>query len=104
MEFFLLFIVAFFMGTVYGWNLRERHAKKFIESLAEAAQEEEDDTVVRIFIERHNGQLFAYHKDNSRFIAQASTRNELEQKLNEAYPGKRFGVSHTNLLEIGFIS
>jgi len=48
--------------------------------------------------------LFAYHKDNSRFIAQASTRNELEQKLNEAYPGKRFGVSHTNLLEIGFIS
>jgi len=92
------------MGAVHGWNLRETHAKKFIESLAEAAQEEEDDNVVKIFIEQHNGQLFAYHKDNSRFIAQAITRNELEHKLNAAYPGKRFGVSHTNLLEIGFIS
>jgi hypothetical protein len=104
MEFFLLFILAFFIGAVHGWNLREQHAKKFIESLAESAQEEEDDNVVKIFIEQHKGQLFAYLKDNSRFIAQASTRNELEQKLNEAYPGKRFGVSHTNLLEIGFIS
>ena len=45
MEFFLLFILAFFMGAVHGWNLREKHAKKFIESLAEAAQEEEDDNV-----------------------------------------------------------
>jgi len=100
----LLLVLAFFIGTLHGWNLRERHAKKFIESLAEAAQEEQDDNVVRIFIERHNDQLFAYLKDNSRFIAQASTRDELEKKLNEVYPGKRFGVSHTNLLEIGFIS
>jgi len=100
----LLLVLAFFIGTLHGWNLRERHAKKFIESLAEAAQEEQDDNVVRIFIERHNDQLFAYLKDNSRFIAQASTREELEKKLNATYPGKRFGVSHTNLLEIGFIS
>jgi hypothetical protein len=48
--------------------------------------------------------LFAYHKDNSQFITQASDRKELEKKLAELYPGKTFGVTPQNLIEIGFTS
>jgi hypothetical protein len=105
-----IFIVvgAIIIGFSLGWNLRERVAVvKTNRMLAEIEQELEQDTdpeVIKITIEKDNGILFAYHKDSSQFITQANDRKELEQKLAELYPGKTFGVSPKNLIEIGFTS
>jgi hypothetical protein len=105
-----IFIVvgAIIIGFSLGWNLRERVAVvKTNRMLAEIEQELEQDTdpeVIKITIEKDNGILFAYHKDSSQFITQANDRKELEQKLAELYPGKTFGVTPKNLIEIGFTS
>jgi hypothetical protein len=107
MEFFILF-VAMIIGFSIGWNVRERVAiVKANRMLADIEQELEQDTdpeVIKITIEKDNGILFAYHKDSSQFITQANDRKELEKKLAELYPGKTFGVTPKNLIEIGFTS
>jgi hypothetical protein len=38
------------------------------------------------------------------FIVQAKNRPELEEKLENLYPGKKFGATPANLKEIGFSS
>lgn len=106
MEFLILLGVAL-VSFMWGWNTREAVARiqnrKFFEKLVEQA-EEEHEQLVRIKIERHDGMLFAYHAENSLFIAQANDRKELEEKLCEKFPGKRFGCSEENLREVGFTS
>jgi hypothetical protein len=105
MEIFIvvgLLIIGFFIG----WNVRERvaiiTANRLLAEL-EHIEEETSEEVIRITIEKDRDTLFAYHKDNSQFIAQAKNRAELEKKLAELFPGKRFGVTPQNLNEIGFI-
>jgi len=104
----LIVVGAVIIGFSLGWNLRERVAVvKANRMLAEIEQELEQETqpeVIKITIEKDNGMLFAYHKDSSQFITQASDRKELEKKLAELYPGKTFGVTPKNLIEIGFTS
>jgi hypothetical protein len=104
----LILFGAMIIGFSLGWNLRERIAiVKANRMLAEIEQELEQETnpeVLKITIEKDNGILFAYHKDSSQFITQANDRKELEKKLAELYPGKTFGVSPKNLIEIGFTS
>jgi len=104
----LIVVGAVIIGFSIGWNLRERVAVvKAHRMLAEIEQELDQDTdpeVVKITIEKDNGILFAYHKDSSQFITQANDRKELEKKLAELYPGKTFGVTPKNLIEIGFTS
>jgi hypothetical protein len=104
----LIVVGAIIVGFSFGWNLRERVAMvKANKMLAEIEQELEQDIdpeVIKITIEKDNGILFAYHQDSSQFITQANDRKELEQKLAELYPGKTFGVTPKNLIEIGFTS
>jgi hypothetical protein len=104
----LILFVAMIIGFSLGWNLREKLAViKTNRLLAEIEQDLDQDTnqeVIQITIEKDNGILFAYHKDSSQFITQANDRKELEKKLAELFPGKTFGVTPKNLIEIGFTS
>ena len=106
MEFLILFVVLV-VGINWGWTAREAFAKRRAEFLLSKLQEMEEDTpedIIRINIEKDNGVLFAYYEQDSRFIVQANSREELENKLKELFPGKRFGCSVENLKQCGFIS
>jgi hypothetical protein len=104
----LIVVGAVIIGFSIGWNLRERvavvKAHKMLAEIEQELEQETDPEVVKITIEKDNGVLFAYHKDSSQFITQANDRKELEKKLSELFPGKRFGVTPKNLIEIGFTS
>jgi hypothetical protein len=104
----LIVVGAVIIGFSIGWNLRERvavvKAHRMLADIEQELEQETDPEVIKITIEKDNGILFAYHKDSSQFITQASDRKELEKKLSELYPGKTFGVSPKNLIEIGFTS
>lgn len=104
----LIVVGAVIIGFSLGWNLRERvavvKANRMLAELEQEIEQESQPEVVKITIEKDNGMLFAYHKDSSQFITQASDRKELEKKLAELYPGKTFGVTPKNLIEIGFTS
>jgi hypothetical protein len=105
-----IFIVVgvIIIGFSIGWNLREIVARvqtnRILADIEQELEQEKQSEVIRITIEKHNDMLFAYHKDSSQFITQATDRKELEKKLAELYPGKTFGVTPQNLIEIGFTS
>jgi hypothetical protein len=107
MEIFIV-VGSVIIGFSLGWNLRERvaivQANRLLAQLEDLEEEETPKEVIKITIEKDRDTLFAYHKDTSQFITQAKDRKELEQKLAELYPGKTFGVSPQNLIEIGFTS
>jgi hypothetical protein len=104
----LIVVGAVIVGFSLGWNLRERvaviKANKILAEIERQVEQDDsaDEEIVKITIEKDNDILFAYHKENSKFITQAKDRNELEEKLAQLFPGKRFGVTQENLSEIGF--
>ena len=102
MELFLTILVSFY----FGWVLREVHAKLKIRSMIEEVEREEAEQkpkdVILIKIEKNEHGFFAYHAKDMMFIANGATRSELEQRLDDRYPGKKFGVHPENLKEIGF--
>ena len=103
----LILIGVAIVAFMWGWNTRETVAqhqnRKFFKKLVEQSKEEQEQ-LIRIKIEKHDGVLYAYQSEDSLFIAQANDRKELEEKLSQKYPGKRFGCSEENLKEVGFTS
>jgi hypothetical protein len=54
-----------------------------IEELLAKKEDEPDETEVAITVETVNGQLYAYTKENPRFLAQGRNREELINALGE---------------------
>jgi hypothetical protein len=47
----------------------------------------EDHEVVEVKIEEHQGCLYAFRKDNDKFLGQGATREELIERLKEEFSG-----------------
>jgi hypothetical protein len=98
-------IVVWALGVKSGWDARERHASKITKQFLDAMQDAEEDQeeLLHIVIENHNDMLFVYDKDTEQFMAQGSTREDVEKVLVERFPGKRFACHESILKEVGFI-
>lgn len=102
-----LIIVIF--GFVVGWYAREWHAtmvmNRFMEKFEENAKdalEQIKENLIKIKIEKHNEGFFVYGLEDNEFMAQGTTRKELEDNLRKRYPGKTFAAEGDNLKEVGF--
>lgn len=99
-------IIVWIGGAVSGWKAREEHAKqlteRFIEQLHQSS--EEDASVIQINIEKHNNVFYVYDKETNEFMAQGSSKDEVETNLKKRYPGKTFGCAESNLSQTGFYS
>lgn len=103
MEFYdyLLWVVIWIMGAVYGWYARERHAIRTIDRIMsdiyDETSEVESNTRIHITIEKHNDVFYVYDKEKNEFMAQGSTRKELETNLAKRYPNKHFAADIESL-------
>jgi predicted negative regulator of RcsB-dependent stress response len=110
MEIILLVVFTFVvwvMGAVSGWNAREKHAKTQVEKHFQRIQEfveEEQEEQIHIIIEKHNDMLYVYDKETKQFMAQGSSKEDVEKVLVERFPGKRFACPESILKEVGFLS
>ena len=110
MEIILLVVFTFvvwIMGAVSGWNAREKHAKTQVEKHFKHIQEfveEQEEEQIHIIIEKHNDMLFVYDKETKQFMAQGTSKEDVEKVLVERFPGKRFACHESVLKEVGFIS
>lgn len=99
----LLFIVAFVLGGAYGYKLRERVAERVLAHLLDEAEKEEKthDDKIQIVVEKHEDRIFIYKKDTHEFMAQGSSYKELNDALENRYPGKKFACSeeHLNMIK-----
>jgi len=106
MELILLVVYTFIIwlgGSVAGWNAREKHAKKQVERHFEQLLEQQEEKI-HIIIEKHNDILYVYDKDTKQFMAQGSSKEDVEKVLVERFPGKRFACPESILKEVGFLS
>jgi len=96
------------MGAVSGWKAREEHAKnvteKLINHLQESVERQVEESVIHITIEKHNEMFYVYDRETNEFMAQGSSKDEVETNLQKRYPGKRFGCAESNLSQTGFHS
>jgi len=109
MELILLVVYTFIVwlgGAVSGWKAREEHAKQITEKLLDRLQEssEQDEDSIQITIEKHNNTFYVYHRETNEFMAQGSSKDEVETNLRKRYPGKSFGCAESNLSQTGFYS
>jgi Na+-transporting methylmalonyl-CoA/oxaloacetate decarboxylase gamma subunit len=110
MEIILLIVFTFvvwMMGAVSGWNAREKQAKEQVEKHFQRIQEfveEQEEEQIHIIIEKHNDMLFVYDKETKQFMAQGTSKEDVEKVLIERFPGKRFACHESTLKEVGFIS
>lgn len=105
MEQFVIIFLIFLAGAMFGWEARERAAKKVVEKFLDQMQDEVDhqkENFIGIKIERDGDFLFVYNSDTNAFMGQATNRNELEKVLADKFPGKRFTATSDNLKEVGF--
>jgi hypothetical protein len=96
----LLFaIVIFILGGMYGWGLRERYANHLLQKLAKHIIEEQvsSDDLIQIIVEKHNNTLFIYKKEDGQFMVQGTSFKELNDALENRFPGKRFACSEEHL-------
>jgi hypothetical protein len=97
----LLWVVIWFMGAVYGWYARERHAKRtidrFITKFVDEEVEAVKDSIIPITIEKHHNVFYVYDREKMRFMGQGKTRRELEDTLSKRFPDKKFMASTENL-------
>jgi L-lysine 2,3-aminomutase len=93
------------MGAVSGWKAREEHARQVTEKFIDRMQQsEEDDDTIQITIEKHNDVFYVYDRHTNEFMAQGSSKYEVETNLKKRYPGKTFGCAESNLSQTGFYS
>jgi hypothetical protein len=111
MELILLVVYTFIVwigGAVSGWKAREEHARqiteKFIDHIHNSVQQEVEESVIQISIEKHNNVFYVYDKETNEFMAQGSSKDEVETNLKKRYPGKSFGCAESNLSQTGFYS
>lgn len=101
-------VLSLLVGIVYGWKLREVHAKvvtkRIMEELQEGLEEQESDEMIQITIEQHNGVFYVYGREDNQFMGQGNTKEDLEDVLAKRFPGKRFACAEKVLKEVGFIS
>jgi hypothetical protein len=98
-------VAAWLWGAVYGWQARERQAERVLkEFVGKMAQEETDEDLTHIVIEKQGDVLYVYSRDDMTFMAQGKNREEVEAVLKERFPGKRFACSEKTLAELGFLS
>lgn len=107
----LYIVVAFLLwisGIIIGWRAREVHAMKQVQKYMEEIDDESEEsptvseTQIRIKIEKDDNGFFVYDLETNEFMAQGTTRNQVEQALAKRYPGKHFAATPTNLRETGF--
>lgn len=106
----LVLLAAMIFFIWFGWHMREVVAKHKMQKLLEYAQqmEEDDDDLpdnyIRIVIEKHDETFFVYEEENKTFLAQATSKEDLDKSLRSRFPGKLFAVKEENLIEVGFLS
>lgn len=105
MEQFVIIFLIFLAGVVFGWEARERAAKKVVEKFLDQMEgelEKEKENYINIKIERNGDFYYAFESESDSFMGQATNRNDLEKVLGEKFPGKRFLATSSNLKEVGF--
>lgn len=103
----LLYVFSILIAYRVGWRAREIHTltqlAKLDSQIETQLEEIKEKEVIRISIEKHSNGFFVYNMEDNSFMAQGTTRMELEKNLLIRFPGKKFAAKEENLIAMGFL-
>jgi len=102
MEEFLILVGGFVLGWIAREWLALNRMNRIFNQMQIHEQEEEMENLIPIKIEYHDDKFYVYQQGCGTFMAQGTSRNELEENLTKRYPGKKFAANNSNLQEVGF--
>ena len=91
LDFIVLTFIIYF-AFILGWRGRENHAKREVDKLFASMEDQEDDSCVRIYIEKEQGFVFAYNYETDEFIAQGANKDALVKAMLDRFPKTKFIV------------
>lgn len=74
------------VGTDQLRSYAEKNGLKF-EKIETKDNGEESEVIVNVKIEEHHGCLYAFRKDDDKFLGQGSTREELIERISHEFSG-----------------
>ena len=102
---FIVFLVFVYMfGFVRGYNKRQQEAMEKLNFLAQTFEKELEENVISVRIERQNDVFYVYKEEDSLFLVQGKSLDEIRDQLSKRFPGKRMIASQENIKNVGIIS
>jgi hypothetical protein len=96
-EIILALLIGIWIGRTVTNALNQMVFKQILEDLKVTDKElmelrdqddEEDDSIVEIKLEQHQGQIYAFRKDTDQFLGQGPDREQLIERLKTSFTGK----------------
>jgi len=108
MEEFLVFLIYFGLimmifaaGAAYGFYVHKREVDRRLNNIMYAFQQDLNENVIQISLERHNDTIYVYDRQTKQFMAQGKTGKEVEDELVAKYPNKKFAASTEDIIKSG---
>lgn len=102
MEVLIIGVLAFIIGYQFGSGITHRAHRNALRETLQNIQEQMEERIVKIRLERHSGMIYVYSIDTDEFLGQGKDQAELEKVLMEKYPNKTFAATSEQLKEFGF--
>lgn len=90
-----MFISAIIVNVIRYVQYRRKRARLILESFERLKDELEEgfrNALVTVTAERHEGTIFFYDAETSKYLCRGKTKAELEDAVQELFPGKMFVV------------
>lgn len=73
--------------------MREVYAKYLTDKWFESKRTEFENSIMHIRIEDDQGEFYVYSKEDNKYLAHGKSKANIENILNEKFPGKLFNAS-----------
>jgi hypothetical protein len=97
----IILLGVWYIGALFGWQAHDRMLRRNIRYSINEFEEYIEDTYIKIKIEKHNDMLYVYDNTTHAFMAQGKTRKDIEQELQNKFPGKRFAAQTEEISLLG---
>lgn len=98
----LFVVLTYILGFKRGYEFREREAVEKLDRMMTHVIKEEEESTIRVKIEKVDDTFYIYNEEDSTFMAQGKNKSEIAKTLNSRYPNKRFAAEPANMREVGF--
>jgi hypothetical protein len=97
----LSLMFVFMLGALFGWTRHQNFLDRTMHKMIREVTTEIRKNSIEITIEKHGAMIYIYDKNTKQFMAQGSSRDEVEEILLKKFPGKKF-VADQKEIDEGF--
>lgn len=96
-ELILLLVIIFGLGFQAGMIAHKKMMIQLVEKIATEVEEEEESNLLKVYLEEHDDQIFAYREEDKTYLAHSTNSDDLVQKLKVRFPDKTLAANQDSV-------